>query len=141
MKDFEDSDGCPDAERDVDRDGIADTRDDCPNEAGDSIRDLQGCPDNNGDGWSNEYGTFKSAIAIMGEDPAASWLTYLIIGLGFILGASLALVVKMGREEDDLNKQEKMFNEKEHVDFSANLPPEENDITQDSLQDGGEIVD
>ena len=66
---------------------------------------------------------------------------YLIIGLGFILGASLALVVKMGREEDDLNKQEKMFNEKEHVDFSANLPPEENDITQDSLQDGGEIVD
>ena len=35
----------------------------------------------------------------------------------------------------------KMFNEKEHVDFSANLPPEENDITQDSLQDGGEIVD
>ena len=68
-------------------------------------------------------------------------MTYLIIGLGFILGASLALVVKMGREEDDLNKQEQMFNEKEQIDFSANLPQEENDITQDSVQEGGEIVD
>ena len=77
----------------------------------------------------------------MGEDPAASWLTYLIIGLGFILGASLALVVKMGREEDDLNKQEQMFNEKEQIDFSANLPQEENGITKDSIQEGGEIVD
>ena len=96
-------------------------RDDCPNKAGDSTRDLQGCPDNNGDGWSNEYGTLKSAIAIMGEDPAASWLTYLIIGLGFILGASLALVVKMAREEDELTMTERMFDEKEHVDFAANL--------------------
>ena len=100
-------------------------RDDCPNEAGDSTRDLQGCPDNNGDGWSNEYGTLKSAIAIMGEDPAASWLTYLIIGLGFILGASIALVVKMGREEDELSTQEQLFDEKEHVDFNANLEQQE----------------
>jgi len=112
--------------RDSDGDGYGDVtlgalRDDCPNEAGDSTRDLQGCPDNNGDGWSNEYGTLKSAIAIMGEDPAASWLTYLIIGLGFILGASLALVVKMAREEDDLELTEQMFNEKEAVDFAANL--------------------
>ena len=49
--------------------------------------------------------------------------------------------LKMGREEDDLNKQEQMFNEKEQIDFSANLPQEENDITQDSVQEGGEIVD
>ena len=116
--------------RDSDGDGYGDVslgalRDDCPNESGDSTRDLQGCPDNNGDGWSNEYGTLKSAIAIMGEDPAASWLTYLIIGLGFILGASIALVVKMGREEDDLSTQEQLFDDKEHVDFDANLEQHE----------------
>ena len=75
-------------------------RDDCPNEAGDSTRDLQGCLDSNGDGWSNQYGGFKAAIAIMGEDLAASWLTYLIIGLGFTFGAMIALIVKMGRGED-----------------------------------------
>ncbi len=118
--------------RDTDGDGYGDVtlgalRDDCPNKAGDSTRDLQGCPDNNGDGWSNEYGTLKSAIAIMGEDPAASWLTYLIIGLGFILGASLALVVKMAREEDELAMTERMFNEKEHVDFAANLADDANE--------------
>ena len=61
----------------------------------------------------------------MGEDPAASWLTYLIIGLGFILGASIALVVKMGREEDELSTQEQLFDEKEHVDFNANLEQQE----------------
>jgi hypothetical protein len=56
----------------------------------------------------------------MGEDPAASWLTYLVIGLGFILGASIALVVKMGREEEDLN-EEQLFDEKQHIDFTSNL--------------------
>jgi hypothetical protein len=147
--------------RDSDGDGYGDVslgalRDDCPNVAGDSTRDLQGCPDNNGDGWSNDYGTFKSAVAIMGEDPAASWLTYLIIGLGFILGASIALVVKMGREEDELNVQEQLFDEKQHVDFAANLPTEDNNamIPLDELppipqgndpslisQDGGDIVE
>ena len=111
--------------RDTDGDGYGDVslgamRDDCPNDAGDSTRDLQGCPDNNGDGWSNDYGEFKAAIAIMGEDPAASWLTYLVIGLGFILGASIALVVKMGREEEDLN-EEQLFDEKQHIDFTSNL--------------------
>ncbi len=112
--------------RDSDGDGYGDVsigsiRDDCPNDAGDSTRDLQGCPDNNGDGWSNEYGEFKAAIAIMGEDPSASWLTYLIIGLGFIFGAFLAMIVKMGRDDDDLNAEE-LFNQKEHVDFESNLP-------------------
>jgi hypothetical protein len=111
--------------RDTDGDGYGDVslgamRDDCPNDAGDSTRDLQGCPDNNGDGWSNDYGEFKAAIAIMGEDPAASWLTYLVIGLGFILGASIALVVKMGREEEELN-EEQLFDEKQHIDFTSNL--------------------
>ncbi|MGB1493176.1 MAG: hypothetical protein ACPG8X_07650, partial [Candidatus Poseidoniaceae archaeon] len=72
--------------KDSDGDGFGDVplgalRDDCPEEFGTSIRDLQGCEDNNGDGWSNEYGEWNAALAIMGEDPAASWLTYLIVGI------------------------------------------------------------
>ena len=88
----------------------------------------------------------------MGEDPAASWLPYLIIGLGFILGATLALVVKMARDEDDLTNAERMFDEKEHVDFAANLadsshegmtplsdlPPIPEDNSQDNESDGGD---
>ena len=76
-------------------------RDDCPEVFGTSMRDLQGCEDNNGDGWSNEYGEWNAAIAIMGEDPAASWLTYLIVGVSFILGAAAALVVRTMRTEDE----------------------------------------
>ena len=59
---------------------------------------------------------------IAGRAARSSWLTYLVIGLGFILGASIALVVKMGREEDDLN-EERLFDEKQHIDFDSNLPP------------------
>ena len=57
-----------------------------PDVQGSSERDLQGCPDANGDGWSDEYGEFAAAVAIMGEDPAASWLTYAVIAAGFLLG-------------------------------------------------------
>ena len=31
----------------------------------------------------------------------------------------------MGREEDDLSTQEQLFDEKEHIDFNANLAQEE----------------
>ena len=60
--------------KDSDQDGFGDLplgafRDDCPQESGSSERDLQGCPDQNGDGWSDDYGEFAAAIAIMGEDP------------------------------------------------------------------------
>ena len=92
--------------KDTDGDGFGDVplgalRDDCPEVFGTSMRDLQGCEDNNGDGWSNEYGEWNAAIAIMGEDPAASWLTYLIVGVSFILGAAAALVVRTMRTEDE----------------------------------------
>ena len=43
----------------------------------------------------------NAALAIMGEDPAASWLTYLIVGISFILGASAALIVRTMRSEDE----------------------------------------
>jgi hypothetical protein len=102
-------------------------RDDCPSEPGESIRDLQGCPDANGDGWSDEYGGLNAAIAILGEDPAASWLTYLVIGFGFIIGALFALIVKMSREDNELTEEE-MFDSKQPADFETltegNLPME-----------------
>ena len=75
-----------------------------------SKKDVQGCPDSNRDGWSNEYGEYAAAIAIMGEDPAASWMTYLVIGLGFIIGAAAALTVRIGR--DKLEEEEAFFNTK-----------------------------
>ena len=75
-------------------------RDDCPEIFGTSTRDVQGCEDSNDDGWSNDYGEWNAALAIMGEDPAASWMTYLIVGLAFILGASAALVARTMRVEE-----------------------------------------
>ena len=95
---------------DTDQDGFGDLplgalRDDCPEEPGASKRDLQGCPDENGDGWSDDYGELAAAIAIMGEDPAASWLTYAVIGGGFLLGALAALVVRASRQRARLIEQ------------------------------------
>ena len=92
-------------------------RDDCPFNAGDSVRDTQGCVDSNGDGWSDSYGEFSAAVAILGEDPAASWLTYLVIGVGFIFGASFALVVRMGRDRASL--EEELFESKETADLDS----------------------
>ena len=102
--------------RDLDGDGYGDVplgafRDDCPEQAGTSKRDVQGCVDSNNDGWSDDYGEFAAAVAILGENPEASWLTYLVIGLGFILGASAALIVKSGRDDHDL--EEALFEEKQ----------------------------
>jgi hypothetical protein len=102
--------------RDLDGDGFGDVplgafRDDCPEQAGTSTRDVQGCEDSNNDGWSNEYGEFAAAVAILGESPESSWLTYLVIGLGFILGAAAALIVRSGR--DDLDLEDALFEQKQ----------------------------
>lgn len=108
--------------RDSDGDGFGDVplgalRDDCPLQAGQSVRDSQGCLDSNGDGWSNSYGEFSAAVAILGEDPAASWLTYLVIGFGFILGAASALVVRMGRDKKNL--EDELFDSKDSVNLDS----------------------
>ena len=113
--------------KDSDGDGFGDVplgalRDDCPEEFGTSIRDLQGCEDNNGDGWSNEYGEWNAALAIMGEDPAASWLTYLIVGISFILGASAALIVRTMRSEDEKSLTEELLIGEDSSMNSAVLP-------------------
>ena len=72
----------------------------------------------------------KAAIAILGEDPAASWLTYLVIGFGFIIGALLALLVKMSRDDDVLTEEE-MFDSKQPADFET--------LTQENIATDGMI--
>ncbi len=108
--------------RDTDGDGFGDVplgalRDDCPETSGISNRDTQGCVDSNGDGWSDSYGEFSAAVAILGEDPAASWLTYLVIGFGFILGATFALIVRKGRDTEFV--QDVLFESKDTANLDA----------------------
>ena len=48
---------------------------------------------------------YAEALRLMGEDPAASWLTYAVIGGGFLLGALAAFVVKGARQRAVLLEQ------------------------------------
>jgi hypothetical protein len=94
---------------DLDEDGFGDVqmgalRDDCPDVSGTSYRDVQGCPDRDGDGWSDEYGGWNAAISIMGEDPAASWLSYLILGSTMIFASMIAHLTKMSRSAEALER-------------------------------------
>ena len=80
--------------QDSDEDGFGDVpmgakRDDCPEVAGTSTRDVQGCIDSDGDGWSDEYGSWNAAFSIMGEEPASSWLTYMILGTVMLISQLL----------------------------------------------------
>jgi hypothetical protein len=45
---------------DVDMDGVLNVDDDCPNTAGDSTIDRDGCPDSDGDGYSDENDAFPN---------------------------------------------------------------------------------
>ena len=45
---------------DLDNDGVLNVNDDCPNDAGTSTQDLTGCPDDDGDGYSNSGDAFPS---------------------------------------------------------------------------------
>ena len=47
-------------QNDLDGDGVPNTNDDCPNVAGTSNEDLNGCPDDDGDGFSNAGDAFPS---------------------------------------------------------------------------------
>ena len=53
-------------QNDLDGDGVPNTNDDCPNVAGTSNEDFNGCPDNDGDGFSNAGDAFP--------DDANEWL-------------------------------------------------------------------
>ena len=79
-------------------------RDDCPDVAGTSTRDLQGCLDSDGDGWSDEYGGWNAAISVMGENPATSWLAYLSLGVVMLISSGLAMVLRSSRTIGALEK-------------------------------------
>ncbi len=48
---------------DVDMDGVLTANDDCPNIAGNSSQDVNGCPDADGDGYSNSGDAFPSDVS------------------------------------------------------------------------------
>ena len=47
-------------QNDIDSDGVLNDDDDCPNDAGTSTQDVTGCPDDDGDGYSNSGDAFPS---------------------------------------------------------------------------------
>ena len=47
-------------QNDLDGDGVPNASDDCPNTAGTSTNDLNGCPDDDGDGYSNTTDAFPN---------------------------------------------------------------------------------
>jgi len=66
---------------DIDGDGFGDNpigkiRDDCKTISGRSTIDIQGCPDGDGDGYSDEYGYARSQLALMGSEPTSSLITF-----------------------------------------------------------------
>ena len=96
---------------DSDGDGFGDTpignkRDDCPDKAGTSTLDSQGCPDANGDGWSDGYGELNAAFASLSDDPAGSWLTYALLGAAAAFGIIVGVFFR-DKPEDELLETEK----------------------------------
>ena len=87
---------------DSDGDGFGDNtmgslRDDCPNEAGTSTIDLQGCPDSNGDGYSDAFGTVNAHLSMMSENPTSSLFSFLPPVIIFLF--TLIFVTSMRKEE------------------------------------------
>tara|TARA_A100001037_G_C15140895_1_gene633640 strand:- start:2659 stop:2907 length:249 start_codon:yes stop_codon:yes gene_type:complete len=72
-------------------------RDDCPNEPGTSTIDLQGCPDSNGDGFSDSYGMVNAHLSLMSENPTGSLFTFIPPLIIFIL--TLIFVTSLRKEE------------------------------------------
>ena len=73
---------------DSDGDGFGDNpigaiRDDCPINTGTSTIDVQGCPDGNGDGYSDDYGAVRSQLALMGSNPHFELVDIRLAATGF----------------------------------------------------------
>jgi len=91
---------------DSDSDGYGDNaigslRDDCPLAAGTSTVDLQGCPDENGDGYSDSFGFMESQLALMSSNPTSSMFTYAIPLLVFLTTLSLTIMSRRSGDDDD----------------------------------------
>ena len=78
---------------------------DSPEISGTSTKDLQGCPDTDGDGWSDEYGGWSAAVATLGENPAGSWITYLTLGLVMFISSGLAIALRSSKSADSFVRE------------------------------------
>ena len=96
---------------DADSDGFGDNpigsmRDDCPQIPGTSTIDQQGCPDSNGDGYSDTYGAVRSQLALMGSNPTSSLLTFAWPLLVFLI---TLFTVRMSQKEESTEPIEDDF--------------------------------
>lgn len=92
---------------DKDGDGFGDNtmgslRDDCPDKAGTSTIDLQGCPDSDNDGYSDSYGLINSHLAMMSENPSSSLFTFLPALIIFTLTFLLVTAFRKGEGGDGI---------------------------------------
>ncbi len=92
---------------DTDGDGFGDNpignlRDDCITRPGRSTIDLQGCPDADGDGYSDSYGYGRSQLALMGSNPAASIITFAWPMLIFLVTLTFSRISKKRTNELEL---------------------------------------
>jgi len=82
----------------MDTDGYSDERgdglggDDCPAAYGDSTRDRLGCPDSNGDGYSDMNGFMSTTVAKAFDDGDVASIFILIIPLIVLVGLSVFLL-------------------------------------------------
>ncbi|MDP6899998.1 MAG: hypothetical protein QGF94_04095 [Candidatus Thalassarchaeaceae archaeon] len=100
---------------DADGDGFGDNplgriRDDCPDLTGRSTIDVQGCPDSNGDGYSDDYGMMRSQLAMMGSDPTSSLLTFAWPMLIFLVTVFVMRLSK-GEDSEEINFDELLMEE------------------------------
>jgi hypothetical protein len=91
---------------DSDGDGFGDNpigslRDDCPDVAGYSTIDKQGCPDGNNDGYSDDYGLVNAHLSMMSENPSSSLFTFLPPLVIFLLTFAMAVTLRSGGDEDE----------------------------------------
>ena len=79
---------------------------DCPQVPGTSTIDQQGCPDSNGDGYSDTYGAVRSQLALMGSNPTSSLLTFAWPLLVFLI---TLFTVRMSQKEESTEPIEDDF--------------------------------
>jgi hypothetical protein len=84
---------------DTDDDGYGDNpiginRDDCPTEYGESTIDRQGCPDSDGNGYSDMYGMWAGMAASMADHPFTSVLAWVIWVSMLAAGIMITVLVR-----------------------------------------------
>jgi hypothetical protein len=88
---------------DTDGDGYGDNaiginRDDCPTDYGKSTIDRQGCPDSDGNGYSDLYGMWEGMAASMADDPFTNALAWVIWGSMLSVGIIVSVLIRKRRD-------------------------------------------